>query len=247
MLEVRSSPLSTTLRAFYEFIYPPACLGCEEYLGENTDRICGTCYQKIKPITHDDPLFKEMRERLVSGGQIDGLISAFHFEKDGTLQSLIHHLKYEEMTRAGFELGKKIGVMISAFGGDLSTASLVPVPLHPSKRRERGYNQSVYVAMGMRSVTELAVLAKLLHRKRNTRSQTTLNIEERRNNVRSAFEVNSRYAASVAGSSFILVDDVITTGATIQECARILKEHGAKSVFAASVALADHGTLKDTV
>ncbi|MBX2992246.1 MAG: ComF family protein [Bacteroidetes bacterium] len=247
MLEVRSSPLSTTLRAFYEFIYPPACLGCEEYLGETVDRICAACFQSIKPITQDDPLFTEMRERLVSGGYVDGLISAFHFEKDGMLQSLIHQLKYEEMTRAGFELGKKIGERVTASCGDISSAGLVPVPLHPSKRRERGYNQSVYVAMGIRSVAESVVYRNLLQRKRNTRTQTTLNIEERRNNVRSAFGVNSRYAAMIAGSSFLLVDDVITTGATIQECARVLKEHGAKSVFATSVALADHGTLKDTV
>ena len=236
-----------TVRPLREFIYPPACLGCDQYLEESTTFICGNCQQSLRCVTKGDPLFIEMHGRLTLQGHIDGLISAFHFEKDGTLQSLIHQLKYQEMTRVGIELGMIIGKLMRASGGDVATADIIPVPLHASKRRDRGYNQSDYIAKGIRAISGSTIFSTLLRRKKNTRTQTTLNLNERRDNVRSAFIINSRYASAIPGSSYVLVDDVITTGATIQECARVLKAGGARFVYAASIALADHGTLMDTV
>jgi ComF family protein len=197
----------------------------------------------IARVRRTDEHYREMRDRLLAQGCVADLAAPFYFEKEGTLQTLIHQLKYDEITIAGVELGRHVAVAIAALFGKIPQARIVPVPLYTAKERERGYNQSFYIAQGLRSVTGLPVSARLLRRIRNTPSQTRLNREERQANVQDAFELGR--GADVQGASFILVDDVMTTGATIQECARVLKKHGALRVYAASVALAAYAVNVD--
>jgi ComF family protein len=185
-------------------------------------------------------LFLEKREQLMSRGNISDLASVFHFEKDGTLQHLIHHLKYNEMTAIGVELGKYVGESLPMFLGEVSITGVVAVPLHPLKEKERGYNQSELICNGIREKTGLKLLPHLLKRTRHTRTQTKLNAHERKENVAEAFQVDSRFASLVRGSTLLIVDDIITTGATIDECARVLREYDAEKIFAASIAVPDH-------
>lgn len=239
MLAKAFSPFIPLFRPLYEFVYPPICLNCDEPLSENEKRICSRCWESIQPITQNDLLYREMLARLMSTGHISGLASAFHFEKDGVLQSLIHQMKYEQGTTIGVELGKRVGAALLSMTGSMN-AIVIPVPLHSVRKRERGYNQSDYISKGICEVTTWQPVMSLLRRKKNTKTQTKLNLEERRGNISQAFELNKRYSSFISDAVCIVVDDVITTGATIEECARVLKSHGAKSVFAASIALADH-------
>lgn len=235
-----AAAVSSSLRAVYELVYPPVCLACSTPLNEGGERICTDCLHSLKKVTPDDLLYKEMYARHVADGTLTGLVSAFHFEKDGTLQGLIHQLKYNEMTRIGVELGKQVGALLRSSIIDAAKMTIIPIPLHPVKKRERGYNQSEFIAQGIAEVTGGATNASLLARVKNTRTQTKLNRDERTENMKDAFTILRRFRHKVSGSSFILVDDVITTGATIRECAHVLKEQGATRVVAASVALADH-------
>lgn len=231
------------LRPMYEFIYPPTCLACEHHLTLEKNNICSTCLASIRPITPEDGLYREKLTELRSRGNVSGLASAFHFEKDGTLQTLIHHLKYDDMPEIGVELGKFVGTTLRSMLGDAAIGGLVPVPLHPAKERERGYNQSEFICKGISKVTGLKVFPHVLRRTRHTQTQTRLNAQERKENVADAFALDSRYARLVNGATFLIVDDIITTGATIDECARVLKENGAARVLAASVAVPDHAHL----
>ena len=240
MLPESLTPVLAILRPLYQFIYPPACLSCDNSLADDEHKVCQRCWSSIRRISLEDELYKEMSNRLTAGGDISGLASVFHFEKGGTLQSLIHHLKYNEMTAIGMEFGKRVGEKIMLTTGNAGIRGVIPVPLHPTKKRERGYNQSDFIAEGVRRVTGAKVFPSLLRRKKNTVTQTKLNIEERKENMTGAFIVNTHFRSAIANCSFILVDDVITTGATILECARVLKHHGAANIFAASIALADH-------
>lgn len=235
-----SSLLTSFIRPLYRFIYPPICLVCESHLTDDEHKICTRCWESIKSILPDDDLYVEMKTRLTSSGYIAGLVSAFHFEKEGTLQSLIHQLKYEEMTSVGVELGKRVGLAFSTSFHGVPKATIIPVPLHPVKKRERGYNQSDFIAKGISQVTGLQVVSSILTRRKNTKTQTKLNLAERKENMSDAFELNTRYSSRISKSSFVLVDDVITTGATIQECGQVLIDGGAANVYVASVALADH-------
>lgn len=226
------------VRPLFEFVYPPVCLACERFLPDSSSNVCADCWKTAKRVRRSDALYNEVRERLLAQGLITDLASAFYFEKEGMLQTLIHQLKYEEITIIGGELGRHVAVAMATLFTEIPQAWIVPVPLHAAKERERGYNQSLSIAKGMHAVTGLPVHPRLLRRRRNTASQTQLNRAERLANVQDAFELTHR--AVVRDSSFVLVDDVITTGATIQECARVLKQHGAARVFATSVALASY-------
>lgn len=229
-------------RPLVEFIYPPLCFVCESRLPDGRSRVCSTCWSDIRPVLPDDQLFREMQERLTQSttSQVPHLLSLFHFEKDGTLQSIIHQLKYDGMTVLGIELGRLLGEKLMTQFAGYSIHGIVPVPLHPAKLRERGYNQSEQVARGIKEVIDIPVFASLLRRKKYTASQTKLTAMERKMNVGDAFIVNTRDLAAVEGKTLVLVDDVITTGATIEACASALLKTGSAKVIAASVALADH-------
>ena len=226
------------LNPLYRFVFPAICVVCSTPLQEDERRVCQACWSSMKTISEGDALYDEMKARLTASANIADLISVYHFVKDGVLQSLIHQLKYEGMTTLGVELGKRLGHSISQ-SSHVTVDAILPVPLHSLKKRERGYNQSEYVCKGVQMETGLPVISTLLVRSKYTQSQTHLNSEERRINVGDAFEVNASYKEFVSHRSFLIVDDVITTGATIEACADVLVSNGASSVVACSVALAE--------
>jgi len=238
MLQPAVRAAGSIVRSLVEFVYPPVCFVCERYLPDSSSNVCAACWATVQTVGRTDALYNEMRDRLRASGVIDDLASAFYFEKEGTLQALIHQLKYDEMTVIGVEFGKHVAVAMARLLEKIPDADVVPVPLHSVKQRERGYNQSYYIAQGVQIVTGLSVLPHLLRRAKNTPSQTHLNRDERWANVQDAFEIAR--GKMVRSSSYILIDDVITTGATIQACAHVLKEHGARRVYAASIALATY-------
>jgi ComF family protein len=226
------------LEPIVQFVYPPICLACGGTLQENDRLVCESCWQSIESVHPEDDLYRQFLAKLTGDGLISRLFSPFYFEKEGKLQSIIHGLKYQGYTSLGVKAGRKIGELIRA-NIDLSKANaLVPVPLHPQKKRERGYNQSEFICRGIEEVTGISVRIDLLHRRKYTVSQTQLSFEERKENVGDAFEVNEERREDISGKSFILVDDVITTGSTINACAGALHDAGAKRVHAAAIALA---------
>lgn len=220
----------------FDFFLPRFCLSCNSKLNPDTIYICEPCCNLIQR-ADSKRIELEFNRKFESGKIISGFISAFVFEKEKPLQHLIHSLKYMENFRIGIFLGKMSGTLlkeeIKSWDGDL----LIPVPLHRLKKAERGYNQSYYIAKGISSVTKIPVEESVMKRKRFTETQTELTLEERKDNIRSAFTVSGN--KKIAGKNIILVDDVITTGATISECGSVLKENGAAEIFALSVAVAD--------
>jgi len=142
------------------------------------------------------------------------------------------------MKSLGVRLGKEIGNRIKACQTFSSADYLLPIPLHRLKQRERGYNQSEYICRGISEATGIPVGGSILYRTKYTKSQTQLNLGERRANVGDAFKVNPKFQSEIRGKSFILVDDVITTGSTITACARELRTNGGRTILAVSVALA---------
>jgi ComF family protein len=226
------------LEPILQFVYPPLCLACGETLERHERLVCENCWRSIETVHAEDDLYQQFLTKLAGDGIISGLFSPFYFEKEGKLQAVIHGLKYQGYTSLGVKAGRKIGERIESVN-DLPKADvLLPVPLHPLKKRERGYNQSELICRGIEEVTRIPVRADLLRRRKYTVSQTQLSSEERKENVGDAFEINEKKRGDISGKSFILVDDVITTGSTINACARALATAGAKSVHAASIALA---------
>ncbi len=193
----------------------------------------------MRRVQPDERLYRRAIEHLTAEETILGLVSAFVFEEKGTLQLLIHQLKYSGMRGVGEELGKEVGRLLQASLPGVHFDGVVPVPLHRVKQRERGYNQSVCIAQGIRSVTGIPVAGSILLRGRYTETQTKLDAEQRKENVRDAFILAPGRKSAIRGKTYLLVDDVITTGATIVSCARVLASEGAGKLYAASIALAE--------
>lgn len=220
----------------FDFILPRFCIYCTKKLPAAEQFICSSCFEEIKS-PDDNTLSSEYRRKFSEKKLVSDFASSFIFEKDGAVQSIIHSLKYNQNFSIGVYLGKLAAVELQN-RIDLWKANIVvPVPLHSLKKAERGYNQSLYIAKGISSVTKLPVYANALKRIRFTNSQTTMNMEERQKNISGAFKCKRN--KGVEGKRIILVDDVITTGATTNEAASALIEAGAEKVFALSAAIAE--------
>jgi len=219
-----------------DFLYPPVCIACNKPLPDGNQKVCNNCWKTIPRVTKYLPLYQETRAKLLSGSNISDLVSCFVFEKEGHFQHIAHALKYKEYKSIGVELGIQIGEVLKEW--NLEVDILIPVPLHRIKQRERGYNQAEFIARGIESVIGKPVVSNALRRIRHTQTQTKLNIEERRKNMEYAFELTPYSSSILPEKKCLLVDDVITTGATTNSCAQAILSAGAVRIIAASAALA---------
>ncbi len=241
----------TVVRSVFSVFFPSDCRLCSVPL-VNISRlpVCHECLHSIEPIRA--PQCLQCGERLlpaqllVGDGRCQGCRGfepefrrAVSFgEYAGALRGLIHLLKYDKVLTAAPVLGALLAKAIGELdeGREDSLPLIVPVPLHASKRRERGFNQTELIARAaVKRLTHRAEFAAgVLKRQRPTHSQVGLTREERVANMRDAFRVTA--AEAVKGRTVIVVDDVMTTGTTVSECARVLKKAGAERVWAATVA-----------
>jgi ComF family protein len=174
------------------------------------------------------PIENRVQELTVNDG-IDIALSGWDFGDE--LRTAIHSLKYEERARIGFFLGKLLGDQLHKRTIQ-KLDYLIPVPLHPVKFRDRGFNQARWIADGLGKAVQKPVRSKLMKRIKHTISQTTLDRKERLNNMKKAFKINQ----DVTDKNIGIVDDVLTTGSTISSIASILKDAGAKTIVALTVA-----------
>lgn len=226
----------TLINPLFDFFIPRFCSFCKIKLLPDEELICPECRDTIDSAS-PERLTAEYQKKFSSENLVEEFASAFVFEREGVLQNLIHQLKYEKKFRVGIFLGlissSHIIKQLKLWNCDY----IIPVPLHPKKLAERGYNQSYFIANGMGKNLKIKSLNKAMKRIRFTQTQTNLTLLERKKNVEGAFALKRGF--DPINKKIILVDDVITTGATISECAKVLKNKGAEKIYAASVAIAD--------
>lgn len=220
----------------FDFILPRLCASCGTKLTKEEKVICNHCKEQLT-FADNERLEKEYLRKFSKNNSIDGFTSLFVFETGTSIQDLIHSVKYDNKFRNGNYIGQQIAANLKDRILSWQPSFIIPVPLHSLKKAERGYNQSYYIAKGISSVLKIPVKQNIIKRNRYTQTQTKLNMDERRENMRNAFLLRNNKV--IKSSRIILLDDVITTGATVSECGRILKENGADKVFALSAAIAD--------
>ena len=223
-----------SLITVFDFFLPRFCAGCNKKLKADEKSVCTECLKSI--LTANENILKSEYERKFSSSEIiKDFYSRYIFETDKALQAIIHALKYESKFGLGIFLGEKISEGLKLLNWNIDL--ILPVPIHHLKKAERGYNQSDFIVKGLSKSLEIPFSTKVMRRTRFTESQTGLNIKERAANVEDAFTLRKK--RKIAGKNILLVDDVITTGATILECGKVLIDSGAKAVYACSIAIAE--------
>ena len=234
--------IKDTFNALIDIIYPPSCSVCQKFLdtdGIHETLICIDCLDDFREI--HSPFCTICRTPFPSMGEENHhcencIRKRPHYRQlaapylyEGKLMDAIHNFKYKGKR----DLGKSLGHLLASFARkwlkNITPSLIMPVPLHPEKIRERGFNQSLILAreVSKRLGNELDFLS--LRRIRYTSPQTGLKRQERRKNVRNAFEFKGE--TDIRDRDILLVDDVATTGSTLNECAKQLKKHGCNDVF----------------
>lgn len=244
MLSRLSNSATTALHRLADIIVPPVCLACRSPLADH-DSLCADCWRQIDFIR--PPLCDRMGLPLpfdAGPGAISAAAAAHPLAYDraravaryeGAMKQMVHGFKYHDRQEATHLLGR----WLAGAGGELLTDAdlLIPVPLYRLRLLHRRFNQSAVLARELSRLTGVPFDPFVLTRQRRTRPQVGLTHDQRRANVRGAFAIAQGAAAAVEGANVVLIEDVVTTGATVEACARTLRKAGAARVDVLALAL----------
>ena len=239
--------LIATMESIINIIYPPICRGCNRpnYNKENDGYICNECYYGIK--RHTPPFclkcgrglteIKSMRQGVCS----TCLNRQYYFEEawslcsyEGIIKDLIHRFKYSQKIQYKTIFQNLFKEFLKAFNILRDIDLIIPIPLHPTRLREREYNQSQILASIVSETIHKPMASDILIRLRNTKSQIDLDEKTRIKNITGCFAVKNR--GLLKSKSVLLIDDVLTTGVTLSEAAKVIKEFNPRKISALTLA-----------
>ncbi len=205
------------------YLFPRRCVACETVLAPDEKALCFECFAQLDPTHYEQrPRNNPVYDKIRAFYPIDFAISAFYYDKDSVIQKAIHALKYEGIKEVGLFLGMHLGFLWKRnVSADLQQKPwhIVPLPLHPRRERERGYNQAFLLAVGFSKITQYPI-TQALKRVQYTKPQALKGQQERWENMKAVFS-----AAKTIPSHMILIDDVLTTGATLMAAIATLLSH----------------------
>jgi ComF family protein len=228
--------LSEIKEAFIHLLYPHICAGCGSDLLSAHNLICLNCLQAL-PETQfhlfpGNPVETAFYGRL----PVQHATAQYYFTKESLMQILLHELKYKGNKKLGIFLGRLMGEQMMQAERFAGVDALVPLPLHASREKKRGFNQAELICKGMASVWDKPVLNQLVLRNTNTESQTKKGRIDRWKNMEGKFEIKD--PSMLSAQHILLVDDVITTGATLEACGQSLLDAGLEKLSVATLCYA---------
>lgn len=224
------------LQHMVQLFYPRLCTSCLEELLPEEKFLCLSCRASL-PETNFHRIKNNMAmERLSGPWSLTNASAHFYFNKDSVVQDMLHAMKYKGDRKLILYMAEEYAGILQSAGWFEDIDVLVPVPLASRKEEERGYNQSRYIAEGVQRVTGIPVSSKIMMRTRNTASQTHMTPDERKENVAGAFKADE--AELQKYRHVLLIDDVITTGATARACMQEMKDKGMSKFSFLSLAIA---------
>ncbi len=208
--------LQYPLRSLTNLIFPRLCLGCGDDLFGDNEVLCLPCIDKL-PVTNfhlhsNNPVEKIFWGRL----PLVSASSYLYFTKDSLLQELLHAFKYKGTREIGLHFGRCMGNSFLQSNRFNRIDALIPLPLHPKKERKRGYNQATVLCEGIAEILKVPIQKDAIIRPTATQTQTHKNRVHRWENMEGKFLLSN--ADSVSGKHVLLIDDVVTTGATLESC-----------------------------
>ncbi len=219
---------------FFSLIYPRICPGCNGSLVHGEQGLCTICKHELSYTNFLDDPQNALASTFYGRLPLENVFSYIYFFKGGIAQSILHELKYKGNYEIGVLMGEWFGRELrhKNFGWDV----IVPVPLHPQKLKKRGYNQSEQFAKGLANILGISLKPDLLQRHLQSETQTHKSKMERWENVKDNFSVTD--ATYIKDRHVLLVDDVITTGSTIEACGNVLLNSGVSKLSVIALAMA---------
>lgn len=215
---------------FFNLIFPRLCCSCNTTLLKHEKLICSLCIATLPKTNYhldaDNPLVKVFWGRV----PVSMVASYYSFSAKSRVQNLLYQLKYNGIKEVGKEIGRLYGWELNQSPYFKNIDCIIPVPLHPSKLKQRGFNQSEWFAIGLSESMNIPIYNSVIERVIDTSTQTKKSRYNRWENVAGIFQVTNNI---VAGKTILLVDDVITTGATIEASVMSLSKYDCKIVIAA--------------
>jgi ComF family protein len=196
-------------------LFPHVCTGCGNDIMSDESDLCMHCIEAL-PETNFESISNNPVEKLFWGRlPFTGATAQFYFTKESLMQHLMHQFKYKRNKELGLQLGRIMGEQLIK-SGRFKTDALIPLPLFPAKEKRRGYNQAAVLCEGMAESMQIPVLDKVIIRPQHTETQTKKGRIERWKNMEGKFILSD--TMSIRNKHLLLVDDVVTTGATLEAC-----------------------------
>lgn len=224
------------LKEFINLLFPRLCVLCENALVKGEDYMCTACMAKLPHLQLQNERSREIHQKLSASMPLQEVVAYLLYQKSGSSQKLLQLIKYKDYPELSTLLGRHFGARLAAAGYTQKFDMIVPVPLHRSRFKQRGYNQSEAFATGLAASLALPLNTDAVVRTSAGATQTRKSRIDRWLNVATSFEVVQKEA--LQGKRVLLVDDVVTTGATLEACGQVLLEAGCDRLSVGAIAIA---------
>lgn len=225
-------------KSLVNLLFPRVCAACGNILLEGEDCVCTTCRFLLPKTGYENNPDNPLAQMFYGQIPFNAVTAEFFFSKTGKVQHLIHGLKYHHCRENGIFLGQEIGKSLLKSPDYQGIDFIIPIPLHPKKEKLRGYNQSHVISEGIHEIMNVPIAEKSLVRSVFTDTQTKKSREERYQNVKDIFELKK--TEQLQGKHVLLVDDVLTTGATLMSAGKALLHAEGIKISVATVACASN-------
>lgn len=225
-----------------DFLSPRYCLICDDLITKDnqqdqTNYLCNNCFYSLDSAPSSESIIDRMFEKFDADDVSITNVYSLYKLHDKKFAKVIYHLKYYKIWKVGYEFGLLLGKKILK-ESKVNYDYVIAVPIHLAKKRERGYNQSEYIARGVSEILNIPDFSQYVERQKYTTSQTKLSGDERKKNIAGAYKIPTKSSNIFQNKTILIVDDVFTTGSTINHLGNELLNNGAKQVDCATLGIA---------